>query len=186
MQMRLLGTGLIAATLFGSTVSASEPLAAAAVKERIFGVNRPTAPFRIVDGAAEGMDLVAEWKIVDAEWREIFADAGLKKVFRIFMRLDEVKHEVCAQDHEYTLEWKDGSPSLLAALVGEGGTERSVSKFKGKSWQMGSGSAYAFTEDLGFGRVYKYRFNTNELENPIKEAAHACGWKYKGIAFGKP
>ena len=64
--------------------------------------------------------------------------------------------------------------------------ERSVSKFKGKTWQMGGGTAYAFTEDLGFGRVYKYRFNTNELKGPIKDAIEACGWKYKGIAFGKP
>lgn len=185
MQVRVVGA-LIAATVFGGPAGAGEPLAAPEVKERILAVNRPTAPFRIVEGAAEGVDLVAEWRIVDAEWHQVFADAGLKKVFRIFMRLDETKHEVRAQDHEYTLEWKDGSPSLLGALVGEGGSERSVSKFKGKSWQMGSGTGYAFTEDLGFGRVYKYRFNTSELKNPIKGAVEACGWKYKGIAFGKP
>jgi hypothetical protein len=43
---------------------------------------------RIVDGAAENVDLIAEWKIVDAQWYEIFAKAGLEKVFRVFLKLD--------------------------------------------------------------------------------------------------
>lgn len=180
------GTALVVWILGVGWAQAAEPLGSAAVKERILAVNRDTAPFRITDGAAEGMDLVAEWKIVDAEWRGVFADAGLKRVFRIFMRLDETRHEVRAQDHEYTVEWRDGSASLLGAFLGEGGSSRSVSTFKGKKWEKSSEVAYAFMEDLGFGKVYKYRFDTGELKKPIKEAAEACGWKYKGIAFGRP
>jgi hypothetical protein len=47
------------------------------------------------------------------------------------------------------------------------------------------GTAYAFTETLAPGQVYKYRFNTNELKKPIQDLSAACGWNYKGIAFGK-
>jgi hypothetical protein len=47
------------------------------------------------------------------------------------------------------------------------------------------GAGYAFTETLGPGQVYKYRFNTNEIKKPIQEVTAACGWRYKGIAFGK-
>ena len=45
--------------------------------------------------------------------------------------------------------------------------------------------AYTFTEELTPGQVYKYRFNTNEIKKPIQEAVSACGWSYKGVAFGK-
>ena len=41
------------------------------------------------------------------------------------------------------------------------------------------------TEELSPGQVYKYRFSTNEIKKPIQEAVTACGWDYKGVAFGK-
>ena len=145
------------------------------VRAKLLGLNRPTAPYQIRDGQAEGVDLVAEWKIVDAQWYEIFAKASLSKVFRIYMKLDPEKHELRAQDHEYSVEWRAGVPSLSLA----------VSSFKGQTTSVEFGTAYAFTETLVPGQVYKYRFNTGELKKPIQEAVEACGWAYKGIAFGK-
>ena len=70
------------------------------VKQALLAVNRPTAPFRIVDGKADGADLVAEWKVVDAQWYGIFEKSGFKKTFRILMKLDPAKHEVRALDKE--------------------------------------------------------------------------------------
>ena len=48
------------------------------VKQALLAVNRPTAPFRVVDGKADGADLVAEWKVVDAQWYGIFEKSGFK------------------------------------------------------------------------------------------------------------
>jgi hypothetical protein len=145
------------------------------VRQRLLALNRETAPYRIIDGSATGVDLIAEWKIVDAKWYEIFAKANLIKVFRIYMKLDEAKQQVRAKDEEYTVEWKAGVPSLSA----------SVSKFQGQTTSIEFGAAYAFTEELQPGEVYKYRFSTNEIKKPIQEAVTACGWEYKGVAFGK-
>lgn len=39
------------------------------VTQKILGLNRDSAPYRIIDGKAEGVDLIAEWKIVDAKWK---------------------------------------------------------------------------------------------------------------------
>ncbi|MEW6093491.1 MAG: hypothetical protein AB1531_05950 [Chloroflexota bacterium] len=162
--------------LFGKKTSASVPaLPVEEVKTRLLALNRPTAPYQIRDGQAEGVDLVAEWKIVDAQWYEIFAKANLTKVFRIYMKFDPAKAELRAQDHEYTVQWRAGVPSLSLA----------VSSFKGQMTSVEFGAAFAFTETLAPGVVYKYRFNTNELKKPIQEALAACGWSYKGIAFGK-
>ncbi|MBE3143072.1 MAG: hypothetical protein IMZ61_04010, partial [Planctomycetes bacterium] len=53
-----------------------------AVRDRLLSLNRPTAPYQLIDGSSESVDLIAEWKIVDATWHEIFAKAGLSKVFK--------------------------------------------------------------------------------------------------------
>ena len=145
------------------------------VRERILAINRPTAPFQIIDGADEGVDLIAEWRIVDAQWYEIFAKAGLEKVFRVFMKLDEADHEVRTKDHEYTLSWSAGVPTLSV----------SMEKFSGQKRSVQFGTAYAFTEELRPGEVYRYRFSTGELKEPIQEVVTACGWTWKGVAFGR-
>lgn len=150
-------------------------LGADEVRQRILEVNRPTAPFQITDGTAEGVDLIAEWKIVDAQWYEIFAKAGLKQVFRIYMKLDPDNRQVRTSDREYKVEWSAGVPSLSL----------SASAFKGQKQSVEFGTAYAFTEELEFGQVYKYRFSTAEMKKPIQQAVTECGWTYKGVAFGK-
>jgi hypothetical protein len=161
---------------FGKKPNKDTPvLPAGEVRQRLLALNRDTAPYQIIEGAAENVDLIAEWKIVDARWYEIFAKANLTKVFRIYMKFDEAKHEVRAKDEEFTLEWRAGVPSLSV----------SASKFSGQKTSMEFGTAYAFTEEFKPGQVYNYRFNTSEIKKPIQEAVTACGWTYKGIAFGK-
>ena len=145
------------------------------VYARLMGLNRPTAPYRIIDGRSENVDLIAEWKIVDAQWYEIFAKANLTKVFRIYLKLDPARREVRAMDREYTLQWRAGVPSLSVE----------ASFFKGQKSSISFGTGYAFTETLAPGQVYKYKFNTNELKKPIQDAIASCGWTYKGVAFGK-
>jgi hypothetical protein len=161
---------------FGKKPDKNTPiLSADEVRSRLLALNRETAPYQIVDGSSENVDLIAEWKIVDARWYEIFARANLTKTFRIYMRFDEAKHQVRAKDEEYTVEWRAGVPSLSL----------SVSKFQGQSTSIEFGTAYAFTEELRPGKVYQFRFSTNEIKKPIQEAVAVCGWTYKGVAFGK-
>lgn len=150
-------------------------LSPADLLNKLFALNRPTAPYRLMDGKDEGVDLIAEWKIVDAQWFEVFAKAGLSKVFRIYMKFDPQKHEVRAMDREYTVSWSAGIPKLSIA----------VSSFKGQSQSIEFGKAYAFTEKLEAGEVYNYRFDTREIKKPIQDAVTGSGWTYKGIAFGK-
>jgi hypothetical protein len=138
-------------------------------------LNRPTAPYQIVDGTTEGVDLIAEWKIVDARWYEIFAKAGLTKVFKILMKFDAAAHEVRASDRDYTIEWRAGVPTMSLAVSG----------FKGQKQEISFGTAYAFTEELKPGQVYNYRFNTKELKQPIQDVVTKNGWTYRGVAFGK-
>ena len=146
------------------------------LKTRLLALNRDTAPWQVRDGAPEGVDLVAEWRIVDARWYEIFAKAGLEKAFQVLMKFDEAKGEVRAVDREWTVEWRAGVPSLNLA----------VDTFRGQKVEMSFETAYAFREDdLTYGKVYEYRFSTKELKEPLREAALAAGWGWKGVAFSK-
>jgi len=145
------------------------------VRKRLHSLNRPTAPYRIVDGSAEGVDLIAEWKIVDASWHEIFARAGLTKAFTILLKLRPAEHEVRAMDREYTVSWSSGVPTVKLA----------VTTFRGQSQSIEFGKAYGFTETLAPGQVYNYRFNTSEIKKPLQEVVTSCGWTFKGVAFGK-
>ena len=138
-------------------------LAQEEVRQAIMGVNRPTAPFQILDGQAENVDLIAEWKIVDATWYEFFAKAGIEKVFRIYMKFDAQNHEVRTSDREYSVSWKAGIPSLSVA----------AEFFKGQKQSVEFGTAYAFTEEFAPGQVYKYRFSTERDE----ETDPGCGDK---------
>jgi hypothetical protein len=149
---------------------------AEALRERLLELNRPTAPWHVVDGAAEGVDLIAEWKIVDAAWYEIFAKAGLERVFTISLRLDPARHEVRAQDREWRVAWEAGVPTLA----------RSAEVRRGQTWSFSAGAAYGFTETLAPGQIYRYRFATEEIKAPLQEAVTGCGWTYKGVVFGKP
>ena len=146
-----------------------------ALRARMMGVNRTSAPFHVRDGKKEGVDLVAEWKIVDAHWHEVFANAGVQRVFKVLMKLDEAGGQVRAVDQEWQVEWRAGVP--VCSLSG--------SAFRGRSWEKSYESVSAFREDGSFGEIYSYHFDTSEIKSPLIEAAHEVGWGWKSVAFGK-
>jgi hypothetical protein len=150
-------------------------LTADVVRKRILDANRPTAPYSFIDGASERVDAIAEWKIVDASWIEIFAKAGLTKTFRIFVKLYPEQHEARGVHREYKVSWRAGVPTVALA----------VNAFRGQSQSIEFGKAYGFTEILAPGQVYNYRFDTSEIKRPIQDAVTSCGWTYKGVAWGK-
>ncbi|WP_245497775.1 hypothetical protein [Rhizobium ruizarguesonis] len=84
----------------------------ATLRNDLLAINRKTAPFVVRDGKPEGVDLVAEWKIVDARWYELFAKAGLQKVFKVLMKFDPSNCEVRVVDQEWSVEWRAGVPTL--------------------------------------------------------------------------
>ena len=83
-----------------------------ALRDSLLSINRDTAPYLVRDGALEGVDIVAEWKIVDAQWYEVFAKAGIERLFKVLMRFDETKAEVRAVDQEWSVEWRAGIPTM--------------------------------------------------------------------------
>ena len=149
---------------------------AAELRAALLALNRPAAPFEVREGGPEGADLVAEWRIVDARWYEIFAKAGLKKGAQVLLRLDAATGEVRCVQRDFTVEWRAGVPHLGFSAEG----------FRGQTAELSFGSGFAFREeDLHFGKVYEYRFRTSELKNPLQEVAAIHGWAWRPVAFGR-
>ncbi|MDE1993015.1 MAG: hypothetical protein KGI75_10975 [Rhizobiaceae bacterium] len=145
------------------------------LRQALLAINRDTAPFIIRDGSPEGVDLVGEWKIVDARWYEIFAEAGIEKAFKVLMKFDDANGEVRALDQEWSVEWRAGVPRLsLNAEV-----------FRGRKWEVSFESVTAFREDLSFGKVYEYYFKSSEIKKPLQAAVLNAGWAWKSVALGK-
>lgn len=147
----------------------------AEVRADLLAVDRPTAPFVVRDGAPENVDLVAEWRIVDATWYEMFAKAGLKKVFKVLIKLDAQAREVRAVDQEWSVEWRAGIPILSLT----------AQAFRGQTRKFSFGTAYAFTQQGSFGEVYRYKFSTAEIKTPLQDAVTKAGWVWRGVAFAK-
>ena len=147
----------------------------AKLRSALMAINRKSAPFRVRDGKEDGVDLVAEWKIVDAQWHEIFASAGIERTFKILLKFDAARGEVRTVDQSWDVEWRAGIPTLSMHVEG----------FRGRKWEKSFEVVYAFREDGSFGKVYDYRFDTSELKDPLVEAVHRMGWGWKSVAFGK-
>jgi hypothetical protein len=162
--------------LFGQAPApVGPPQPADAVRAAILAVNRPTAPFQVRPGNPGEAELVAEWRIVDAGWYEIFAKAHLEKAFKVLMRLDEAAHEVRGVDQEWSVAWRAGAPEMTLA----------ASAFRGQQTSVEFGQAYGFTEKLSIGEIYNYRFSTSELKAPLQKAIAANGWRWRPVALGK-
>ena len=67
-------------------------------------------PFQVSEG--EDIDLVAEWKIVDASWYEIFAKAKLEKTHKIWLSLDETTRTVKVLEESYDVKWRARVPEV--------------------------------------------------------------------------
>lgn len=153
--------------------SGVEPVPVDELRAALLSLSRPSAPWHVRQGGAEDKcDLVAEWRIVDAEWSGIFSDYGLKSVFRIKMKFDEAAHEVRNLDEQATVRWNDdGTPSV------------SKSWSRGQMQEVEYGRGVGFTEKGEFGQVYKYNFRSNEIRNPLREAINDHGWGWKAVTF---
>lgn len=147
------------------------PVPAGDLRAALLGLNRDTAPWQVRDGAGDKCDLVAEWRIVDAQWYGIFSASGLKSVFRVKMKFDEAAHEVRNLDEQATVAWHGGIPSV------------SGSWSRGQINEIQVGQGYGFTEEGQFGRVYDYKFRSSEIRDPLRDAVNDHGWGWKAVSF---
>ena len=141
----------------------------AEVERRLLALSTDQVPFTVQPGVESDLDV--EWRIVDAQWYEIFAKAGLEKSHKLLLVLDESEHEVRVLEQAWEVSWRAGTPELRL----------SAEKFQGRTFGSKSfGTAYAYTgvNPLDWGQVYQYRFDVSEMKDPVSTVVVDAGWTY--------
>ncbi|WP_199552283.1 hypothetical protein [Streptomyces sp. N35] len=141
----------------------------------LLGLNRADVPYVIRDGREEGADLVAEWRVLDPDWRTFFVRSQVSRVFQVRMRLVPEKREVRSLDQQYEVTWAGDRPRLAIAAEVQRGQVRTVSK----RWTLG-GDGHG-----GGGFAEEFRFDADELKTPLQEAVLGAGWTWRGVVTGK-
>ena len=126
----------------------------------------------VVDKTDDGFDLTLD--IVDAKWFGLYHKEGLHRVHTYHVEvLSDGTYTVT--DDSRTLEWQAGVPTLSA----------SVERTSGRVWERSSEKVWALGEDLRFGPVVDYRFNSEEGRQLISAVAESLGLKERRGRDGK-
>lgn len=145
------------------------PVSKDELTKRIMALGGEKVPFKLT--GSDETDILVELKVVDAEWYEIFAKAGLEKTYRVYLLLSQSENEVRALEQIGEVSWKAGVPKISF----------SKSSFQGRTLvQKEFGTAYAFKEakPSSFGKVYEYSFDVNDVKDPLIDVITKSGWSY--------
>ena len=118
----------------------------------------------------EGDKIIADWK---------WMDATLFSLSEISNEVKEFKFIVTLLDNG---KWKESdSSSSKSSSFGLGGISFNSSGFKGK--QIGKSITIGFGKDNDSEKVgvQTYKFNTEDVKEPIRTYLKNCGWKKKGL-----
>ncbi len=146
---------------------------------KLLALNDPELPWTIRRGEKE--DLIAEWKIVDAKWIDIFAANKINIIHKL--RIDLGQGVAHVQDVERKVSYRvgaDGRPTATLRWSGHRGID-----FYQYDWSAAYGVIYKDGK-LKIDFAYKYKFNLQEMKNPIIEAVTENGWAWKGALSISP
>ena len=138
-------------------------------RRRLLALSTDQVPFTVQPGVESDLDV--EWRIVDAQWYEIFAKAGLEKSHKLLLGARRVRARGAGA--------RAGVGGVLAGRhprAAAVGGEVPGRTFGSKSF----GTAYAYTgvNPLDWGQVYQYRFDVSEMKDPVSTVVVDAGWTY--------
>lgn len=150
------------------------PLPKEELRARLLALNDFDLPFHILEGKRGR--LVAEWRLVDAKWSALFERGRMKMAHSVAIDLEGPGRIARTLDRQYRLHWSATVGRLQASAFGF----RGISFFQSG---LGKSSGIILT-DKGWrpDTAYKYRFNLNELKQPLVQAIVSSGWAYQPVA----
>jgi hypothetical protein len=147
---------------------------------RLLALNDPSKPYHIIKG--DDTDLVAEWKIVDANWYGIFSKNHLSEAYRARLLLDETRHSVRCYEELGTVNWLAGTSGLKPTVSYQ------KSFFHGRvlyKKELGKGYGIKQPSPMEVGKVYDYKFDINEIRAPIEAEVRNSGWEWVPVTSKK-
>lgn len=151
------------------------------LKAKLLSLNDDKIPFIVKYGPKLPDRLLASWKITDEKWIELFAKRGLRIQYELKMKIDDEKGRVLAQDNFRKFEYSGGLGSNGVRFA------RKLSFFKGiQLFQYERGAQYGIIYKDGQIKTdyaYNYKFDINEVKNPIIRIVTSAGYEYRPVIF---
>lgn len=172
--------------VIGSWAAAVEPqtrvrVSSQELKQTLLSLNDERLPFAVLRDSGNPDRLVASWKIADEKWTELFAARRLRIQYELRMKILDGKGIVLAQDNLRRFEYTSG------ASVGGIKFNSRFSFFKGISLlQYGRGVQYGVVYKDGKLKIdyaYNYKFQIDEVKNPIVQVVTGSGWEFRPTVF---
>jgi len=156
------------------------PMPASELERRLLALNGGTVPFSVRRGARPG-ELVVDWRYADAKWFDLMRVAGLSRLFRVVLRLDDDGKCVRARDYTADIDWS----------AGRGGGDFAFKASLGINFFIYRREAVVGLQIRGgqptFDPFYHYRFSLRELRDPLIAAVTGAGWSYRPVlTFFRP
>jgi hypothetical protein len=141
--------------------------------DKILILNDPSKPYHIAKGI--DTDLLAEWKIADAEWYGIFNKNALRQAYRAYLLVDEERHSVRCCEELGTVSWTVGLNGLIPTVSFRKTFFRGRILYK-KEYARGYGLKQLAPPEAG--KVYDYKFDIDEIRGPIVLTVEDNGWEW--------
>jgi hypothetical protein len=139
---------------------------------RLLNLNDLSKPYSLIEG--KETDLIAEWKIVDAQWYGTFSKSHIKQAYRTYLLLDEPRHTVRCYEELGTVSWTASADGLHPVVNYKQSFFRGRILYK-KEFEKG----YAIKgPPAEAGKVYEYKFDINEIRQPIVSMVRESGWEW--------
>ncbi|MEU6919045.1 hypothetical protein [Streptomyces olindensis] len=145
------------------------------VRAALLGLNGPDVPYVVRDGAAEGADVVAEWRLAEPAWQTHFVQSRLSRAVRFRMRFVEDEHEVRVVEEGREVTRVGNPPRLSISRQYTRGPDRTVSRH----YTIGRG------ESGRLEATETFRFDSAELRDPLRDTVLTSGWTWRGVVFGR-
>ncbi len=155
-------------------------LAAPDLAARLESINALDVPFRVERGERAG-EFFATWRYADAKWVDYARAHGIRHTFKIRLVLDESSRVVRTTDYGARYDWSAGADSARI------------------QWNAAIGIVFFQTEQrrvFGLqldeqGRFkpelsYAYKFNLQEMKNPLIHAVTQSGWSWRPVVWQGP
>jgi hypothetical protein len=159
--------------LGGKKGSSIRPVSKPILIDRLLALNDASKPYHITQGV--DTDLVAEWKIVDAEWYGVLNKSGLKQAYRALLLVDESRQSVRCCEELGAISWTVGLKGPIPAV------SYARSFFRGRilySTRYAKGYGLKQLAPPEPGKIYEYKFDVNEIRGPIIVIVEESGWEW--------
>lgn len=157
------------------------PVPSSTLRERLMAINELNVPFSIAPSLEDSSLLVATYRYADAKWMDLARVHGMRRTYRIVMKLDEKAGTVRPTEQIATMDWSAGPSGANFQWM----TARGITFFQyehQRVYGLQLDSNFKFTPKLS----YQYTFNLQEMKAPIIDAVTRSGWRWRPMFIEGP